>query len=485
MTSQSFIVNGVEVISNNGSILVNGLELSASPSGTLKIDGVPVSLTTQAQTSNNTTLIGREWHYSSLDAYGFGYGTIQFLGDKFIAPLSGGYSHTGNLSYQYSNNGITWSKSEFPDTPQINNSMNIETFEYGHHRIAYGNGKYVVAYNCYDEFNSGTSGDSITSTDGINWTRHSNVFPVGTSTKYGYTTAWRSIVFGNGKFVAMSGQSYWNYPKVFTSTDGISWTQTSPSVLNYYGWASANNNTGNLFAHIDDPGYYDSELYDMEFGNGTFIACGHWYHENVTPRNMEIVFTSEDANYWTQRNLPVAASWHRVAYGDGTFILLGSEASNSSIPHVLYSQDNGRTWKISSIPAGDYYCSGASFGEGTWIINKGGENGYALISTDSGKTFTNVDTGLVPEQVSQVLYASYYTDVAYGINQFITIGGTTAFGNNCISISKTTNKITTANWSIEQENSELHFKYNHITKAKLQANGNMYIAGTLSQNVIF
>lgn len=72
--------------------------------------------------------------------------------------------------------------------------------------IAYGNGKYVVV---------GESGYTTTSTDGANWT----------TPKLAGNANWNGVTYANGKFVIVGSDGYTS-----TSTDGINWTTPKKTV---------------------------------------------------------------------------------------------------------------------------------------------------------------------------------------------------------------------------------------------------------------
>ena len=159
--------------------------------------------------------------------------------------------------------------------------------------VCYGNGKFVaVAYN---------SNAVVYSTDGINWTR----------TTLPASTRWRSVCYGNGKFVVVAQDSN----AVVYSTDGITWTRTTlPASAS---WRS------------------------VCYGNGKFVAVAF---DNT------IAAYSIDGITWTQTTLPSSAYWYSVCYGDGKFVAVTYDSTIAA-----YSVD-GINWtntahKVSN-PAG-------------------------------------------------------------------------------------------------------------------------------------
>lgn len=106
---------------------------------------------------------------------------------KFVV---GGFN-TSTSCIKYSTNGLSWTNAATPNA-QLGS-------------IAYGNGTFVAVDI------SGTLGTiAATSPDAVTWTLRT--LPS--------SSAWRSVAFGNGVFVALSNTS----TNAATSTDGITWT---------------------------------------------------------------------------------------------------------------------------------------------------------------------------------------------------------------------------------------------------------------------
>jgi|GEM_PF-5293524 len=173
---------------------------------------------------------------------------------------------------------------------------------------AYGAGLFVAV-----SFTQGTAYE--TSTDGRIWTeRH---FPIG--------VACETITYGNGLFV-ISDISTGNF---LTSPDGINWTPRAAPVSGQ--WMS------------------------IAYGNGVFVAVAF---------DRKVV-TSPDGATWTQRaDIPSAALQpRRVAFGGGTFVLVGQMA-----PYAYTSAD-GVAWTARALPA--QYSSTSYFlvayGNGIWL----------------------------------------------------------------------------------------------------------------------
>ena len=101
------------------------------------------------------------------------------------------------------------------------------------------------------------------------------------------SASWSSIAYGNGKFVAVTGNS----DTAAYSTDGIIWVAvTLPSSAS---WSS------------------------VAYGNGKFVA--------VASRSDAAAY-STDGVTWTAVTLPSSASWSSVAYGNRKFVAVASRS---------------------------------------------------------------------------------------------------------------------------------------------------------------
>lgn len=135
--------------------------------------------------------------------------------------------------------------------------------------VAYGAGLFV---------SGSTKGAMFTSPDGITWTQRTSSF--GTIS---ITNAIGKIRYdGSSLFVAIGGSS--GAPKVATSSDGINWTQGTP------GW------TGIATA--------------LDYGNGYWTVC----------TSTGEIFTSPDGTTWTSQTSGTSSAIIDVAYGNHKWI---------------------------------------------------------------------------------------------------------------------------------------------------------------------
>ena len=94
---------------------------------------------------------------------------------------------------------------------------------------------------------------------------------------------WKSVIYGNGMFVAVSISGTGN--RVMTSPEGITWTsRTSAADLSYY---------------------------SVTYGNGLFVAPAY---------ASTSLMTSPDGINWTIRTGASASGWIGISYGNGVFV---------------------------------------------------------------------------------------------------------------------------------------------------------------------
>lgn len=236
--------------------------------------------------------------------------------------------------------------------------------------VASGGGSYVAIGS------NNTEQPLLSSTDGATWT------PRNTPTSMGLHT----IAYGGGKFVAING----GYQTI-TSTNTIDWLPggTIPTV----GW---------------------QHWGKMTYGAGQFVAVSHF------GSSTNAIATSPDGVNWTIRSIPtvggdgqsVPADWIAVTYGGGQFVAYSGASSTNQI---ITSAD-GVTWVARNVNTGglaDTVFAGITYGGGKFVVttsNDYGDEGLALISSDSGVTWTK-----------QVMPNRRWMRVAYGAGLFVAI----------------------------------------------------------------
>ena len=203
--------------------------------------------------------------------------------------------------------------------------------------IAYANGMFVAV---------GESGNIVTSTDGIAWTRQTS--PV--------SSTLIAVTYGNGMFVAV-GES----GSIVTSTDGITWTKQTlkdRSILNAVTYGngmfvavgennlSVRSTDGITWTSSSTP---DRILKSITYGNGMFVAVG--YTRGIA--------TSTDGKTWTSQTSPVSTDFKSVTYANGMFVAVGSSGKT-------VTSTDGITWTSQTSPVSTDFKS-VTYGNGMFV----------------------------------------------------------------------------------------------------------------------
>jgi len=215
--------------------------------------------------------------------------------------------------------------------------------------LTFGNGKFVAVSSSYD-------GKVAYSTDGVTWTQSTSLD----------TQAWDSVAYGNGKFVTVQGST----SGAAYSADGITWT-----------------------ASTIPPGFWTSVTY----GDGKFVAVNR-----ASGLSSGSVY-STDGITWTTSTMPITG-WSSVTHGGGKFVALASDHAGPA----AYSTD-GITWTTSTLPASATWLS-VTYGDGKFVaVSEGDEVAY---STD-GITWAGARL------------QSYFnwSSVTYGNGKFVAVSG--------------------------------------------------------------
>jgi len=220
--------------------------------------------------------------------------------------------------------------------------------------VTYGNGLFVAV-----------SGDGtnrvMTSPDGINWTARAAA----------EANIWMSVTYGNGLFVAVA-ESGTN--RVMTSPDGITWTARVAAEANW--WRSV--------------------TYGNVGGADLFVAVA------VTGTNR--VMTSPDGITWTARAAAVANSWTYVTYGNGLFVAVSGDGTN----RVMTSPD-GVAWTARAAAEANSWQS-VTYGNGLFV---------AVTYTGTNLVMTSPDG--VAWTARAAAEANIWTSVIYGNGLFVAV----------------------------------------------------------------
>ena len=228
--------------------------------------------------------------------------------------------------------------------------------------------------------------------------------------------SWRSVTYGDGKFVAIA----WNSSVAAYSEDGITWIETTLPISGQ--WRSVTYGNGKFVATADSSSVavysedgiiweqtilpISGQWRSVTYGNGKFVA--------ITCENGHYAVYSEDGITWEQTTLPISDSWMSVTYGDGKFVAISKDSL------AAYSED-GITWIETTFLASRYWRS-VTYGNGKFV---------AITYSDTIAAYS--EDGITWKQVSLISYSNWQS-VVYGNGKFVVVGNGehTAYSENGI-----------------------------------------------------
>ena len=311
--------------------------------------------------------------------------------NRFAAVASGSGYERG----MYSDDGSNWSL--------IGSQLGSKTWE----SVTYGNGKYVAvasyappatanlkvsySYNGID-WQLPIAGSEDNSWQSVSYAPE-HIAPPATWYAASATEAnyWKSVAYGNGKFVAVASSGTTN--RIMYSTDGITWSNEGVTIEN------------SLVESWQRVAYGDY----MGYGTGTAEGQGRW----VAASQNEIIY-SDDGITWYE-STPSSTQFtfpEDIIYANGTFILV----SNQAVNEILTSITGGKTWEKVDISNYDYH--GLAYGNNTIVAiaeSNNPANPAIAICNDLPDlaTWTTVYSGFDGED---------WEDIAYGNGTFVAVG---------------------------------------------------------------
>ena len=260
-------------------------------------NGLFVVLANSYETSVMSSADGVNWVVGDLEHQD--WSSVAYGNGRYVAVTTDGYA-------SYSENGINWSSPAFLEDSDWKD-------------VAFGNGLFVVIASYYDDY------AVMVSEDGENWTVPGTLInDYWVSITYGggqflavseygnvmvssdgqdwllYTDAMESssvngLAYGNGKYVVCSDDSGEElYGKIWSSTNGVNWTEQSISVSR------------------------DWEL--VTYGGGNFIVTGDGFNDGIS-------MISSDGENWSTFDNGVYEV-RTLNYGNGIFVGFGEHVDS-------------------------------------------------------------------------------------------------------------------------------------------------------------
>lgn len=277
--------------------------------------------------TNGTTWINRTMGYTSSLLGNVTYDGTQWLAFVITSVISGYFKSTDN--------GVTWVRVAFPDSVTAR-------------RVMYIGGKYIRLASSYISVSS----------DGVTWRSVDQV-----SYRSNSLSTIQKI---NNKYFAMA---FANYPIVWTSSDGITFTPSRTAVHGYITY------TGSAYINV----YYNNNgpvgVYRSTDGDT-------WTHYADVSQSTD---TSSTRSFNSVGNLT------DIAYSSGKLSFFTGNAATSTALNtqtVYYSSDGGLTWASGNFPAGQQ-TSGVSGTDGTTLV-VGAANYGVYKTTDGGANWTAI-----------------------------------------------------------------------------------------------
>ena len=285
------------------------------------------------------------------------------------------------------------------------------------------NGNAWFAGDVYVGSTSGTNKDNgsvklVTEADAFNIVDGGSTWTMSTLPNY---ANWHSVTYGDGKFVAVSGNDgVYDSNAAAYSTDGITWTMsTLPSSADWH-YVTYGDGKFVAVAYSTDTMAYSTD--GITWTASTMPRAAHW--ESVAYGDGKFVAItgssktaySTDGINWIESTLPGAAAWSSIAYGDGKFLVVPSSSSNIAV----YSTD-GITWTESTLPRNASWQS-ITYGDGKFVVVPSSHGSSAVYSTD-GVTWAYSN---LPKN------ATWYS-ITYGANKFVAVArdnGIAAYSTN-------------------------------------------------------
>jgi len=305
---------------------------------------VLVGLSGTVYTSTN----GTTWTNRTLGVNTVVLGNVIYDGTQWLAFI---LTQNGGGYFKSINSGVTWVRVAFPDEITMS-------------RVVYLGGKYIRLAPNYISLSS----------DGVTWRSADQV-------TY-RTSSFNTLQKINDKYFAAAIA---NYPIVYTSSDGITFTPSRTAVHGYI--------------------TYDGSAYINVYINSTGPVGVYRSTDGDTWTHYADVSQSTDTS--TTRVFKRVSSLTDIAYASGKLTFFTGSAAVADALNtqtVYYSSDGGLTWSSGNFPAGQQ-AVGPSGTDGTTLV-VGAANYGVYKTTDGGATWLPIYG--IGQTATSVVYTGGY-----------------------------------------------------------------------------
>ncbi len=364
---------------------------------------------------SNTMFTAQNWRSVT-------YGTGSDGKNRFVA-VAQSYNKAA-----YSTDGLDWKESSMPS------KVSYDLISVSHGIASDSNkGRFVAV-------TAGGSNISLYSSDGVNWVKPTGTLPV--------TANWRTVTYGDGKWVAMADDS----DVVAYSTDGKKWTTQKTVAPKQWRSITFGDDKfvavafdSNVAAYSDAGANWElaalgtknagSSVTSLAYGGGKFVALASGYtsvHYDAT----NVAAYSTDGVNWVPVVLPAVAYWSAITYGNGKFVAVaGGDIAESSV--AAYSS-NGIDWELSPTGLPDnYYWQSVTFGNNMFIA-------VAYNSDVVGYSYDGIEWDFTLMEP-----ADAWKSVTYGNGRFVAINennASIAYSDNGLDWTVVANKLPQAGY---------------------------------------
>jgi len=399
--------NFIGYLNNKFYTVFSNSHIYTSPDGSTwtQFTGSPIAFTPYQMFGG--TYINGTYYFFGFDSKSYGAIFSSTNGTNFVELPKGFSDQVINLAY---GNGVFISVDNASFYYSTNGATNWVGCSGGSYNSVACNGTNYVAVGA-----AGASSDGYiaVSPDYVNWT---NVTPA-------WTPACNGVTYGNGKFVAVTGQEApFTNSLILSSTNGINWSSTnSGSSDNFWSVATDGNGTfvaagdnGDILRSVNNGATWaivttsaTNGLQFVAYLNSQFVASGYG----------GVVMYSANGSSWANAFYSdMGSQLTGIAYGNGMYIAAGYDGNYNELYLTRPSLSSG-SWAVPSspppaIPAESDQTT-MNYGNGVFLsfYDDTNYNGYLFTSTN-GQIWTQHDLGNTNGE-SPYIYGGTFANSAF------------------------------------------------------------------------